>query len=328
MVFDSSVPARFCRAGRSAGRLAGRSAPVLATIFAAAAASAAEYSLPPAGTDLIGENRIVQVRPGESLADIARDQDVGHLEIRAANPALDFWLPDVGTVVHIPARHILPPANRSGIVLNLPELRLYYFPPAGRAGDPERVITHPVSIGRMDWSTPLGETRISAKVRKPAWTPPASLHAEARAEGRSLPRVVPPGPDNPLGDFALRLALPGYLIHGTNRPYGVGMRVTHGCVRMYPEDIESLFPLVGVGTKVTILNEPVKVGWQGDALYIEVHAPLEEHDLGSDWLRNTALDRVESATRERPVHLSGRDLLKAIEERTGLPVRISRPAPP
>lgn len=307
------------------GRWFAPSGLALFVCFAAAVCSAGEYPLPPAGSDLVGAIRQVRVARGESLADVARSHNVGHLEIRAANPAIDFWLPEEGSTVVIPSRHILPPAERRGLVLNLPEMRLYYFPPSGGGGSTGTVITHPVSIGRMDWNTPLGETRVSDKVRNPSWTPPESVRAEARADGRSLPRVVPPGPDNPLGEFALRLTLPGYLIHGTNRPYGVGMRVTHGCIRMYPEDIELLYPLIDVGTRVVILDEAVKVGWSEGALYIEVHPALEEHDLGPDWLRKMALDRVEAATWDRPVHLSGRDVLRAIEERRGIPVRISRP---
>jgi L,D-transpeptidase ErfK/SrfK len=135
-------------------------------------------------------------------------------------------------------------------------------------------MTFPVSIGRMDWETPLGLTRVVSKVRNPAWYPPASVRAEHEADGRPLPRIVPPGPDNPLGNFAMRLGLPGYLIHGTNRPAGVGMRVTHGCIRMFPEDIEYLFDQLGTETPVRIINEPLKVGWDGDELVLEVHRDL------------------------------------------------------
>lgn len=290
-------------------------------------ASATEFVLPPPGYDLVGAVRYVRVKEGDSLADVARNENVGHLQIRAANPKLDFWLPEVGASVRIPSQHILPPGKQTGLVLNLPEMRIYWYPPA-RRGESPKVVTYPVSIGRMDWSTPLGETYVSARVKNPSWTPTESLHAEARADGRTLPRVVPPGPDNPLGEYALRLGLPSYLIHGTNRPYGIGMRVTHGCIRMYPEDIEVLFPQVEVGTRVAIMAETVKVGWSSDMLFIEVHAPLEEHDLGPVWLRDLALARVEAATAQRPVKLSGRDLLRAIEEKSGIPVLISVPESP
>jgi len=191
-----------------------------------------------------------------------------------ANPDVDVWLPGEGTEVLLPTRYVLPPGPREGIVLNLAEYRMYYYPPA-KEGERGEVMTFPMSIGRMDWATPLGRTRIVAKAKNPAWYPPESVRAEHEAEGRPLPRIVPPGPDNPLGDHAMRLGLPGYLIHGTNRPAGVGMRVTHGCIRMFPEDIEYLFAQVGLDTPVRIVNEPLKLGWDGDDLFIEVHRTLE-----------------------------------------------------
>jgi L,D-transpeptidase ErfK/SrfK len=151
---------------------------------------------------------------------------------------------------------------------------MYYFPQP-RDGEPAYVKTYPISIGRMDWETPLGLTKIVSKARNPTWYPPESVREEHAADGKPLPRIVPPGPDNPLGEYAMRLGLPGYLIHGTNRPAGVGMRVTHGCVRMFPEDIDYLFAQIGVDTPVRIINEPVKIGWDGDELVMEVHPVLE-----------------------------------------------------
>lgn len=314
---------------RPFGRLDARGPAILAVLLAACLPAglwaSGAYLLPPPDTDLVGAVRSVRVVDGQDLADIARNEDIGHLAIRAANPDVDFWLPGAGSEVVVPAMHILPPAARRGIVLNLPELRLYYYPPPPAPDVDAMVVTHPISIGRMAWGTPVGEARVTGKVRNPSWTPPDSIHAEAREDGRYLPRVVPPGPDNPLGEYALRLSLPGYLIHGTNKPYGVGMRVTHGCIRMYPEDIEALFPRVSVGTPVTILNEPVKVGWSGGALYVEVHAPLEEHDGGEAHLLVLAHERVAAATRERPVSWSEGKLEKAVRERTGIPVRVSPP---
>jgi L,D-transpeptidase ErfK/SrfK len=208
------------------------------------------------------------------LLDIARRHGLGYEDIVRANPAVDPWLPGDGTRVVLPTRFVLPPGPRSGIVLNLAEYRMYYFPQP-ESGKPAVVMTWPMSIGRMDWATPLGTTRIVAKVKRPTWYPPQSVRKEHEADGRPLPRTVPPGPDNPLGEFAMRLGLPGYLIHGTNRPAGVGMRVTHGCIRMFPEDIEFLFGHVAVDTPVRIINEPVKLGWQGDQLIMEVHRTLD-----------------------------------------------------
>lgn len=224
------------------------------------AAHGREFTLPPGAGDLVGQEDYLTGAKADTLADVAREFGLGHQEIRIANPAVEFWLlPDDARVL-LPRRHVLPDAVREGIVLNVPEMRLYYYPQACAADQPCRVQTYPVSIGRMDWKTPLGTTRVTAKVENPSWTPPESIRQEAAAEGKQLPAVVPPGPDNPLGAHALYLDLPGYRIHGTNRPYGVGMRVTHGCVRMYPEDIASLFGQVEVGARVQILDQPVKFG--------------------------------------------------------------------
>lgn len=244
--------------------------------FAAVSDDAAAdiYELPEDGSDVIGEIRTVIASHEDTLVDIARRHGVGYQDIVRANPDVDVWVPGEGTEIVLPTRYVLPAGPRKGVVLNLAEYRLYYFP---QPPDGERavVMTYPVSIGRRDWETPIGTTRIVAKAVDPSWYPPESIREEHAAEGRPLPRVVPPGPDNPLGRHAIRLALPGYLIHGTNRPAGVGMRVTHGCLRMFPEDIEYLFPRVDVDTPVRIVNEPVKIGWSGDELVMEVHPVLE-----------------------------------------------------
>ena len=233
------------------------------------------FILPPPDVDLIGEVQVVDARQEDTLLDIARRYGLGYEEIIQANPGVDRWLPGAGTPVVLPTRYILPDAPREGIVLNLPEMRLYYYPKP-KAGEMPVVVTHPVSIGRMDWKTPLGTTRVIAKQEEPNWYPPESIKAEHAARGDILPDVVPGGPDNPLGMFAMRLGIPGYLIHGTNRPFGIGMRVTHGCVRMYPEDIERLFSMVPINTRVHIVNQPIKAGWFAGTLFLESHVPLEE----------------------------------------------------
>ena len=232
------------------------------------------YELPPDGYDVIGALSTITARHEDTLVDIARRHGLGYEDIVRANPDVNVWVPGEGTEVVLPTRFVLPPGPRQGVVLNLAEYRLYYFPEA-RAGETAYVMTYPISIGRMDWETPLGLTRVISKVRDPSWYVPKSVLEEHAAEGRPLPKIVPPGPDNPLGEYAMRLGLPGYLIHGTNRPAGVGMRVTHGCVRMFPEDIEYLFPHIDVNTRVRIINEPVKMGWDGDRLVMEVHPVLE-----------------------------------------------------
>jgi L,D-transpeptidase ErfK/SrfK len=278
---------------------------------------------PPEDVGVIGQVEYVRAHHDETLLDIARDQDIGQNEILVANPEVDRWLPGKGTVVTLPRRHVLPDAKREGLILNLPEMRLYYFPAAAR-GETPVVITHPVSIGRMDWETPLGTTSIVAKKVDPTWTPPQSLKEEALADGEVLQDVVPAGPDNPLGRYAMRLGVPGYLIHSTNKPWGVGMRVTHGCVRMYPEDIEQLFDKVPVGTPVQIINQPVKLGWLADTLYLEIHPLMEDAGDNPAIDMQTVMDRIAAFVGDRPVQLNGRAIRLAVETQHGMPVAITK----
>jgi len=285
--------------------------------------AAETFVLPPTDIDLVGTVQYTEARPEETLLDIARQHDLGQEEILLANPDVDRWLPEPGAKVLLPNTYLLPNAPREGLVLNLPEMRLYYYGQRDERGR-RLVITHPVSVGRMDWKTPLGQARIVRKARDPTWRPPQSLRQEAAAEGRTLPGVVPAGPDNPLGRYAMYLSISGYLIHSTNKPYGVGMRVTHGCVRMYPEDIEELFPMVPVNTPVQIVNQPIKLGWYADTLYIEVHPRLDEEKETAPPLLRTALDQVYAVLEERPVELDSGALMVAVAERRGIPVAISR----
>jgi L,D-transpeptidase ErfK/SrfK len=242
----------------------------------AAPAWANVYPLAADGSSVVGADETMQTVYEDTLPDLAHRFSLGYYEIIRANPGVDVWLPGAGTKLVLPGRRILPAGPRAGLVVNLPEHRLYYYPkPRGR--EEPVVITYPVSIGKMDWRTPLGETRIVAKVRNPPWYPPESVRKEHEERGDPLPKVVPAGPDNPLGNFAMRLGVGSgsYLIHGTNNPVAVGMAVTHGCIRMYPEDVAALFPLVPVGTKVRLVNEPVKVAWVAGQLLIEVHPPVD-----------------------------------------------------
>jgi L,D-transpeptidase ErfK/SrfK len=296
---------------------------LLIALLCAAQSSAKTLVLPPADVDLVGETAVTKAQQEDTLLDIARRFDVGQDEIVLANPDVDRWLPGEGTQVVVPTRYILPRAERSGLVLNVPEMRLYYFP-SSLAEQPGLMHTYPVSIGRMDWSTPIGKTKITVKTKNPSWRPPQSIREEAEASGEPLPELIPPGPNNPLGDYALRLARPGYLIHSTNKPFGVGMRVTHGCVRMYPEDIEVLFPAVPVGTPVQIVDQPIKIGWLFDTLFIEVHPPLEEKKQAPAVLVEAAMDLINAAWEQRPLVLNAQALKKALEEQTGMPVAIAQ----
>ncbi len=301
-------------------RLKRSAAPLVGALLHSLPLSAETLIRPPLDVDLVGEVRSVEALHEDTLLDIARRYDTGQDEILHANPAVDRWLPQAGTRVLLPTRHILPQAKREGLILNVAEMRLYYFPPS-QPGQPDVLQTYPVSVGRMDWDTPQGTTRVIAKTRDPAWHPPESIKQEHAAEGEPLPDIVPAGPDNPLGKYALRLGLPGYLIHSTNKPYGVGMRVTHGCVRMYPEDIETLFPQVPVNTPVQIVNQPVKVGWLSGTLYIEVHPPLDE-DRSRTNLTALAMDLVNKQYQRRPFKLDGGMLNRAIEQQNGIPLAI------
>ena len=248
----------------------------LLLLLSATAPRAATFPFPLPGDSVVGRMRSIDLSTRDTLVDIARAYSIGYQEIRQANPDVDPWLPAPQSAAMLPTRFVLPDAPREGIVLNVGEMRLYYYPPPGPDG--QTVVTFPVSIGRMDWKTPLGETRVVRKKENPTWTPPESIKKEHAAAGDILPPVVPAGPDNPLGQHALYLGRSGYLIHGTNRPYGIGMRVTHGCVRLYPEDVESLFNMVPVGTPVNIINQAAKAGWQEGTFYVEVHPVFDEDD--------------------------------------------------
>lgn len=249
---------------------------VALTFGFSAVARATTYVLPADGGRLIGKIQYVTAKEKDTLLDIARHFDVGFREIVLANPDVDVWLPGEGTRVLIPTRFILPDTPHRGVVVNVPEMRLYYYPKP-KPGKSAKVMTVPISIGRQDWSTPLGLTKVRAKVKDPAWYPPASIRAEHAAKGDPLPSVVPAGPDNPLGQYALALALPGYLIHGTNKPYGIGMRVSHGCIRLYPEDIKSLFKQVPRGAQVRLIDQPYKAAWYDGRLYMSAQ-PLQGVD--------------------------------------------------
>lgn len=287
------------------------------------AVSAETYVLPVDGGNVIGEMRHVFARQEDTFPDIARRYNVGFNELLHANPTVDPWVPGEGTKVVLPTRYVLPQAPRDGVILNVPEMRLYFFPKPAK-GEPAVVVTHPMSVGRMEWNTPLGKTTVVKKTANPAWYPPQSIRAEHAQDGDVLPAVVPPGPDNPLGLFALRLGIPGYLIHGTNRPYGVGMRVTHGCVRLYPEDVRSLFDKIEVGTPVYIVNQPFKAGWSNDQIVFEAHSPLDEDTVIRDNNRSPAVRAIVDTVAEAGTSVVDWDqVLSLVDTSSGIPEAIS-----
>lgn len=230
---------------------------------------------------VVGALQVVMIEEGNTFSDLAREYGLGYDELVEANPGVDPWIPPAGTPVLLPTQYVLPAVPREGIVLNIAAKRLFYFPPVAE-GEPQQVLTYPIGIGRVGWETPLGRSKIIAMARDPHWYVPASVRREHAEAGDPLPAVVPPGPDNPLGRFVLKLDLPGYLIHGTNQPYGVGMRVSHGCVRLYPENIEALYSMVNNGVEVTIVNQPYLLGQQNGRVFFESHPPLEDASVDAE----------------------------------------------
>lgn len=231
-----------------------------AALALSAAAPGATYDLPTDGSTVVGKIQIVLPSPDNTLLDIARHFDVGYQEIALANPGVSVWVPGASAKIVVPLQLILPPGSWHGIVVNIAAHRLYYFPPA-RKGEPRQVHTYPVGIAREGWSTPRGDTEVIAKYRDPAWLVPLRTRHERALNGESgLPEYFAPGPDNPMGMLAIALGFRGIYIHGTNRPWGVGMRSSHGCLHLYPEDALQLFSLVQSGTPVRIIDEPFLVG--------------------------------------------------------------------
>lgn len=273
--------------------------------------------------DIAGQALIHRVASGDTLAEIAVARRVGYIALLAANPAVDAWVPTVGTDLILPTRYLLPDAPRRGIVINLAEMRLFAFTRS------ERVIQMPVGLGRKDAPTPSGETRIVAKRTDPVWHPPASV----RAARPYLPAEVPPGPDNPLGPVALTLDWPEYLIHGTNSPFTIGRRATNGCIRLFNTDARRLFEIVPVGTPVRIIDQPVKVGWSGGRLYLEVHPTVAQIDAiearqppPPDWKTiadAVALIRSAVSRKGNNVQVNWALVRKTASEHRGIPVAVS-----
>ncbi len=284
-----------------------------------------------------GDNVIVQFPSGDSsvridqdetLLDVALRYTLGQTEIIKLNPKVDRWLIKKGEVVRLPNRRVLPDTPRNGITLNISEFRMYYYPP----GQKSEVMSFAHGIGRQDWKTPLGKTSVIRKVKDPAWHPPESIRREHAAMGDPLPEIVPPGPHNPLGTRALYLNLPGeYRIHGTDidKIFGIGMQITHGCVRMYPDDVEALYEVVPVGTPVYIVKQPIKVGWLENVLYIEAHPDLEGEEMGQQQRYETALRLIQKTTGEETPDFDQKALNQALTDLDGEPVAIyERVVPP
>ncbi|SFD92065.1 L,D-transpeptidase family protein [Nitrosomonas sp. Nm166] len=257
-----------------------------------------EFSFNPARDDVVGTLQVITANEDDTLSDIARRFNLGYEEIVSANPHVDPWLPGAGTQIVIPTQFVLPDAPRQGIVINLSAMRLFYYPKT-KVGELQKVITHPVGIGRIEWKTPEGTTRITSKKANPAWIPTPSIRKEYAKKGDPLPAVVPPGPDNPMGTHVLKLDWPSYAIHGTDKPPSIGLRGSYGCLRMYPEDIVCIYNDVPVGTPVRVVNQPHLLGWRGNTLYLQTYPILEDDKRNHNLLLKKLLSTVRSTSKAK-----------------------------
>jgi L,D-transpeptidase ErfK/SrfK len=291
----------------------------LASLFVGGYAVALELPLPPPGEDIVGRVQVVKAKYEDTFADLGVANDLGYLEMIAANPGVDAWLPGEGTEIILPTRFILPPGPREGIVINLAEYRMYYFPQGQ-----DVVHTYPLGIGREGWGSPVADARITAKTPNPGWTPPKSILEEHAADGDPLPSYVPPGPDNPLGPYKMSLSVPGYLIHGTNKKFGIGMRVSHGCFRMLNQNVLQLADMAPVGTPVRIINEPYKFGRSNGRVYLEAHAPLDDTGTPSIVDKHAAVINALLKREELgDLRLDWEVVREVVAAEDGLPVRIA-----
>ena len=311
------------------GKLAGlyRNVLILACAFIISPARAAvSFTLENPGDSLMGSVDKVHAVYEDTLPDIARANGLGFMEVKLANPGVDTWLPGEGTEIVLPKLFVLPGVPQVGIVLNIPEMRLYYFPPQN-ADQATEVITHPIGVGRQGWSTPYINTRIIQKKTRPWWYPPESIRKEHAEMGDPLPKRVPPGPKNPLGNYMMRLGMPEYIIHGTNKPFGIGMRVSHGCIRLYPEDIKSLYQQVTLRTPVRIVNQPYKVGTYNDSIYLEAHPYLEEDAGLFEGNLTSVVEMLIKVTGKGGYQVDWALAKSVIAESNGIPVEIGRIKP-
>ncbi|HKD55259.1 MAG TPA: L,D-transpeptidase family protein [Steroidobacteraceae bacterium] len=286
------------------------------------------FTLAP-GQDVVGVVQAVTAGKDDTLTDIARRFNVGYEEILRANPKVDPWLPGEGREIIVPSQFILPDAPRTGVVINIPAMRIYYYPPV-KHGERQVVLTHPIGIGKVGWRTPEGVTKIVRRQKDPTWRVPESVRKEHHENGDDLEPVIGPGPDNPLGKYAFYLQWPSYLIHGTNKPAGVGLRSSHGCIRLYPEDIEQFYNLVPVGTEVRVVNQPFVFGWRDGQLYMQPYDVLE--DDTRDWskaqrklLTQSLAARLQQQVKAHHEQVDWQLVSSLARSPRGLPVPITMP---
>jgi L,D-transpeptidase ErfK/SrfK len=288
--------------------------------------AAERFELEP-GQSVVGAVQVVKAGKEDTLTDIARRFNVGYEEILRANPDVDPWLPGEGREIIAPTQFVLPNAPYTGIVINIAAMRIYYFPPV-KKGERTVVITHPIGIGKVGWRTPEGVTKIVRRQKDPTWRVPVSVRKEHHENGEDLDPVIGPGPDNPLGKYAFYLQWPSYLIHGTNKPAGVGLRSSHGCIRLYPEDIEQFFNTVPIGTQVRVVNQPFPFGWTDGELYLQPLDVLEDDSRNWSKGQRKVLDKSLSPALQQELKAHGQQidwtLVAALTHSPrGLPVPVS-----
>lgn len=287
--------------------------------------NAASFPLPKNGNYLIGEIQTIQTHAGDTLLDIGRKYDLGFNEIIAANPDVDPWLPGDDTHLILPGQFILPKPPWEGLVINLPEMRLYYFSKAGKNNSPRTVTTHPIGIGQQGKDTPPGKYRVLMKIENPNWTIPQSLYKEMMAEGYEGGRVVPAGAENPLGKYAVKLNNDGLFIHGTNKPFSIGMRVSNGCIRLYPEDMASLVNILPKGTPVRIVNQTYKIGEQDNKLFFEAHRLAPESSQVVTNLTPLVSGIVKASTEKSSQSIDWDYVISIANGYSGIPTPVEKP---
>jgi len=280
-------------------------------------AHATTFDLPQTD-NVLGDTQTTTSVGRQPIADVARDYGVGVYEMLEANPHVDPWQPEPGSQLTIPTRFVLPSGPRKGMVLNLAEMRLYFYHP-----DEPKVSTFPVGIGKPGWATPIGTTTIVSKRETPTWHVPASIQAEHAKNGRKVPNSIPPGPTNPLGEYAMHTGFAGILMHGTIHPGGIGMRSTHGCIRMFPADIEWVFKHTTVGMQVRVVHEPIKVGQRNGDVYLEAHIPLSDPRFkGSN--TQDALIKAVNAVAGKAAEIRWDNAKRLLKGASGIPEQIGR----
>lgn len=276
------------------------------------------FNMPPKGARIVGHIQTTQVKSGDTFTSIGQQYDVGYYELYEANPGVDPDNPLPGTILIIPTQYILPAWLHNCIVINVAEMRLYY-----ESDKLHKVFTFPLGIGKQSWGTPNGYYKIIKKIKHPVWHVPKSIFQYRAENNDPVPNVVPAGADNPLGDYALRLSDPRYLIHGTDDPTGIGRRSSAGCMRLYPEDIKQLFSLVKIGTKIFIINKPYKVTKKDAQIYLEAHMPLYEQRIvfAGDIL--PAVQEVQHAAQKNANHIDWQQVLQIAKQHLGIPLTIN-----